>query len=337
MENNSLHNDTFLAKWLNNELSPTELVAFEKTGDFETYSKIIQTLKKAKEALNLNFKPTTSNLNSRPTTPNLNSRPTTPNLESRPTKLISITPAIRNMMRIAAVLVIVLTSYYFFNDYSNTAANHTIVVENAGKGSTVLPDQSEVQINAGSTVSYNSKRWNKKREVNLEGEAYFSVAKGSVFEVKTPLGNVTVLGTKFNVIARDNFFQVVCFEGSVNVAFNNKTYLLTANKGIQFLDNVKKPFTFSQKNVPSWMNNESHFNSLPFEQVIWEFERQYNTKVATSNVDTSQLFTGVFTHNNKEAALQSICFPLHLKFTILKDGKVSLEKQNAASTPDNKE
>jgi len=49
----------------------------------------------------------------------------------------------------------------------------------------------------------------------LFGKAYFDVDKGKTFTVKTDLGTVQVLGTRFDVESRDSIFKVVCYEGSV--------------------------------------------------------------------------------------------------------------------------
>src|SRR5690606_3871669 len=73
---------------------------------------------------------------------------------------------------------------------------------------------------------------------------------------------------------------------------------------------------------PSWINNQSTFTSLPYKDVIAEFERQYDISMDTKKVNDSQLFTGSFTHNNLDVALKSITLPLQLTDT--KTGKTIL-------------
>ena len=76
------------------------------------------------------------------------------------------------------------------------------------------------------TLKYASNKWDKKRRVRLEGEAFFKVAKGSTFTVDTKTGSVKVLGTQFNVKNRIGFFEVVCYEGLVGVTvsdYNDET------------------------------------------------------------------------------------------------------------------
>ena len=48
-----------------------------------------------------------------------------------------------------------------------------------------LPDNSQVSLNALSSVTYNESSWDENRELTLNGEAFFKVEKGSTFEVKT--------------------------------------------------------------------------------------------------------------------------------------------------------
>ena len=68
--------------------------------------------------------------------------------------------------------------------------------------------------------------------------------------------------------------------------------------------------------APSWIKDESTFSAIPFKFVVAEFERQYNTKVTLIDIDSSQLFTGSFTHNDIEIALKAIALPLHATYSI---------------------
>ena len=74
----------------------------------------------------------------------------------------------------------------------------------------VLPDRSTVRLNADSRIRVNEKKWEEKRQLALTGEAYFEVEKGQTFRVETDLGDVEVLGTKFNVYSRSGIFEVFC-------------------------------------------------------------------------------------------------------------------------------
>ena len=74
-----------------------------------------------------------------------------------------------------------------------------------------------------------------------------------------------------------------------------------------------------------WLDNESIFNSIPYSEVIAEFERQYDVKIITKDIDTDILFTGGFTHKNIETSLKSITLPLQLTYQI-KDDTIILKR-----------
>ena len=88
----------------------------------------------------------------------------------------------------------------------------------------MLSDGTNVQLNAGSTLSYSKDYNSGNREVFLNGEAYFNVTKNHVpFIVSTDYAQVTVLGTKFNVRSRSDGFEAGVNEGSVEVTNNDKS------------------------------------------------------------------------------------------------------------------
>ena len=73
-------------------------------------------------------------------------------------------------------------------------------------------------LNSKSTITFNKHNWDTNRTLELNGEAFFDVEKGNTFTVKTSQGNVSVLGTEFNVNASVDFFRVSCYEGKVKVS-----------------------------------------------------------------------------------------------------------------------
>jgi ferric-dicitrate binding protein FerR (iron transport regulator) len=226
---------------------------------------------------------------------------------------------LRPVLRIAAVIAIMFSVYYY-----TTTLDTNIETLAAQKTLIELPDNSAVTLNASSSLTYNKSSWNKGRDVNLEGEAFFKVAKGSTFNVNTIDGVVTVLGTEFNIKQRNNYFEVVCYEGSVQVTQDNSDVVIL-KPGDSFLKINGKLIAREKETLlqPSWMHNESSFKSLPFSYVIREFERQYNVTINPHNIDSEQLFTGSFSHDNIEMALKSITLPLNVKYNF--KNKTTLE------------
>ena len=78
---------------------------------------------------------------------------------------------------------------------------NTLIVPRGGEYNLTLADGTRVWLNAESELRYPVHFTGDKREVSIVGEAYFEVQKqnGKPFTVKTQLGNITVLGTRFNV------------------------------------------------------------------------------------------------------------------------------------------
>ncbi len=237
------------------------------------------------------------------------------------TKVRRINP-MKYFLRIAAVIVLVVASYLFV-----TSRDTAFDTEIAERKEFVLPDQSEVILNAKSHLSYNEKDWKNQRSLTLEGEAYFKVQKGEKFSVETPQGIVSVLGTQFNVYARGEQFYVKCFEGLVSVAFNDTLMTVPAGNYLKIDKNNLISFESTNDVSPSWIAFESKFENADLEAVLEELQRQYSVKVL-HNFASNKKFTGRFTHKDLNLALRSICEPLQLTFKVT-DNEVRLYAKNS--------
>jgi len=224
------------------------------------------------------------------------------------------------MYRIASVFVIAFGIYFlfFFNNATNVG---TSIGE---KRMIQLPDASKVTLNAVSEITYNEKTWEDKRELTLEGEAFFKVEKGATFDVITSIGKVTVLGTQFNVKQRKNLFEVKCFEGLVAVTYRKETFKLLPGNIYSVINGKAITDVISNKESPFWVDGTSYFKKVPFHQVIKELERQYKVVITVNQKDKNLLFTGGFTHKNLEEALVSITTPLKLVYDIESPTKILL-------------
>lgn len=185
----------------------------------------------------------------------------------------------------------------------------------AEKKEILLPDGSTVLLNASSSLVYDADKWEVKRIVELDGQAYFKVAKGSIFKVQTNQGSVQVLGTQFNVNAREQLYAVDCYEGKVQVNTATSSIVLTRGQGAKLGEKGLKLIPVENEK-PSWVDGESSFENAPLNQVFAELERQYNITIAAENIDRNILFTGSFTHDSITTALESICSPLLISYTI---------------------
>ena len=287
-----MNREELISKWLDNNLNNEEFKAFKKLEDYDDLVKLNTNLQ-AFKADDYNTSTELENVLSA-----IRSKKQTP------------THWIKPFLRVAAILAVCFSFYYY-----TTTLDTTISTEYAQKTTIELPDASSVSLNAKSNLVFNKKDWNQAREVTLQGEAFFKVAKGSSFKVKTTSGTVTVYGTQFNVKQRDNYFEVICYEGLVGVTYNSQETKLKPGNSFLIIDGKTIAKEKENRTMPSWLNNASTFRSLPYKTVIAEFERQYNVQVTLLGIDSSQLFTGSFAHDNIELALKAITLPLHATYS----------------------
>ena len=288
--------ENYLAKWLNGELTEAELAEFKKSDAYATYQRI-QEVSGKWEAPDFDMDKALDAVNNKRLL--------------KDSKVIQLNPYKRFLKVAAAVAIIMVGSYFYLN-----TLNEHIATQYAENKEVVLPDASEVLLNADSELSYSAKKWDGERNVALKGEAFFKVAKGKRFTVSTDHGSVAVLGTQFNVENREGYFEVTCFEGLVGVSYNGKETKLPAGTSFVVIDGKVIDMDKPETSVPSWMNNESTFKSIPLKYVLDEFQRQHNIEVNTQNVDLTKLFTGTFSNTNTDLALQSISVPSQIKFKL---------------------
>lgn len=180
-----------------------------------------------------------------------------------------------------------------------------------------LPDASTVSLNAASSISYNENSWASERKIDLEGEAFFEVQKGQTFTVNTNLGSVQVLGTSFNVESRNERLRVICYTGRVRVTnLGGEAVELSPGQSVSISATQMQTATVSNENDIAWQEQVHHFQERSLDEVFAELERQYAVQVQYSDTLAKRLYTGFFSSKNLEEALQNICWPTKLSYTI---------------------
>ncbi|MDO6598212.1 FecR domain-containing protein [Oceanihabitans sp. 2_MG-2023] len=287
-----MNKEELILKWLDNDLTPKELETFKALADYESLIKLSNYSKGFKAP---KYDTTDALQNT---------------LDSIEAKKTVSKNWLQPILKVAAILAICFGGYYYTTTLDSTFATHF-----AEKSSIELPDHSSVHLNALSKITFNKTNWNNNRTITLDGEAFFKVEEGSTFNVKTDVGTVTVLGTQFNIKQRKNYFEVICYEGTVQINYNTAKTILKAGDSFLVLNgNIITDLSINKKQ-PEWLNNVSAFSSLPLSEVLAEFERQYKIKFDTSNIKVNTLYTGKFTHKDIDIALKSITEPLHLNYT----------------------
>ena len=151
-----------------------------------------------------------------------------------------------------------------------------------------LPDGSTVTLNHYSSLSYPEKFKSDKREVELNGEAYFEVNKNKKhpFIVQTETIDVQVLGTHFNVDAYQNNPDVktTLLTGSVAVSNKSKSVrvILKPNE-IAIYNKVEEKLTRKVlENVEdeiSWRQGEFIFDDLPLQEIARELSNSFGATI----------------------------------------------------------
>ena len=156
-----------------------------------------------------------------------------------------------------------------------------------------LSDGTRVYLNSGSTIRYPTYFINgNRREVFLEGEAFFEVAHDDnlSFQVNTNEIDVTVYGTKFNVASypEDSGASVVLVSGSVALSAKEQDSAnILLEPGFRGTFNGTDK-TFAAEKVDtsiytSWLQGELVFRNAPFQNILRKLERQYNVVIINNN------------------------------------------------------
>lgn len=296
--------DTFLARWLNNELNEEERIAFEKTEDFKDYTKIVEKMELFQA-------------------PDFNKEATLKAIQNKVKPQQKIRKMVPSWTYAVAASIALLVSVFYFVD------KNTVYETSFGEQlAVVLPDGSKVQLNAKSKLTLSEKEWEEgNRNLTLNGEGYFKVEKGSTFTVTTELGSVSVLGTQFNVKRTAGLFDVKCFEGKVRVKSTSQEAILTPGKGYFKVKGEAGKETTFETTEPEWISGESAFKSTPLKYVIKELEKQFDISIDSEKVNQNQLFSGSFTNQNMQIALQTVFIPLQIVYTISESGKITLSEK----------
>lgn len=179
----------------------------------------------------------------------------------------------------------------------------------AGKiGALMLTDGTKVWLNAGSKLTYDVNFIGGVRKVDLEGEAYFEVAKNKEkpFVVASDDQRIRVLGTHFNVKAyKENRTTTTLMEGSVEVATNERARRLKPGESsiVTWRGGDIKVAPSNLQNVNAWRNKEFAFYDANLDQIGRELSRWYGIEVQVVGRALGFGFTGVI---SRERSLEEV-------------------------------
>lgn len=182
------------------------------------------------------------------------------------------------------------------------------------KRQVTLPDGTLLVLNSCSQVRYPDRFVGDLREVELEGEGYFRVARNEKmpFVVRTKRLDVQVLGTRFDVksYSTDEIVSVSVESGKVQVDLPEAMMRLTAKEQV-LINTVSGEYSkkTEDRGVAVWMKGGLRFYSTPIRDVAKELERVYNCRITFApGQDFNNLITGEHDNKSLEAVLKSIEF-----------------------------
>jgi ferric-dicitrate binding protein FerR (iron transport regulator) len=185
-------------------------------------------------------------------------------------------------------------------------ANTQIEVPKGQMSSVVLPDGTKVQLNSGSKLVYASGFNSGERTVNLEGEAFFNVAKDKEhsFIIRTKSLDFKVYGTSFNVQAYpgDSEVNTTLVEGSLGVVAKtgNEMARLVPGENANFkIENRKLKVTNVDLELyTSWKNGMVTFRNEKLKDIARKIERWYNVQIVINNPKLAdELYMGTIMKN----------------------------------------
>ncbi|MEX2564840.1 MAG: FecR domain-containing protein [Cyclobacteriaceae bacterium] len=189
-----------------------------------------------------------------------------------------------------------------------------------------LPDGSVVTLNANSALAWNNE-WKKngKRQVTLDGEAFFDIEtldREMIFTVETGSVSVEAVGTSFNVNNRDQKVEVYLDEGKVNLHIEHDvTNIIAMEPGQKVkydagLKKTEKSMNESMISSASWKKGVLNFKDMEFKEVLDKLKNIYGKsfKCEEHQLLTKTIYLGV-PYSDWEAVRQAMELSLDIQIT----------------------
>lgn len=236
--------------------------------------------------------------------------------------------------RLVAAIVIPFIILVGFGIYLNSQVDlfgkssyAEIYIPKGENAQILFQDGSEAYLNADTKIRYPKKFGLTKRQVYVEGEAYFNVtpAKRRPFIVHAGNVGVKVLGTSFNVKAYEDEekIEVVLDEGKIEFRTSGNQYALLPGQQLVYHktngESVVRNLSKST-NLSLWKNNIFYFHDTPLEEVLRMLERRYDVSF---EIKDEKALRYSYTITTCQTAITDILGELEkiapVKFTFQKD------------------
>ncbi len=216
----------------------------------------------------------------------------------------------------ASFILLLLAGVYFFNrtnseDYLDVPVHTVTKTTVLGQKKTIgLPDGTIVKLNTGSKLIYTQPFNKNQREVELEGEAFFEVAKDveRPFIIQSGQLKTKVLGTSFNIRSYkdEKTISVSVLTGKVKIANENGESDILFPEDMGVYNRKDKAITktnFDSKSVFGWKDGILVFKDMEIEDIFSNLEKWYGVKI---KVDQGMKITGRYTGEYQNASLERV-------------------------------
>lgn len=213
----------------------------------------------------------------------VNSRRADGKLQKRPELFRRI---LKESLKIAAILVIALGVAFLWKQNTPIEESKTSVNTLYGQMANVtLPDGTKVWLNSNTHIEFPSAFAEDKREIKIDGEAYFEVAHDAkkAFIVHTPgKETVEVLGTKFYVeaYADSDEFEAALVEGSVQVKGERNSLILSPKERAVLKNGEIVMEEITDMDVYRWREGLICFKNEHLTDIVEELEKYFGVKMA---------------------------------------------------------
>lgn len=233
----------------------------------------------------------------------------------------------------AAILIVMVSSFALISLLDKKEAPQevatSIITKSTKRGENLtvrLPDGTRVRLNSSSSISYSQNLiLENQRVVNLEGEAFFEVKRDEYrpFIVKTNAVNTTVLGTSFNVNAKNHkAIKVAVVSGKVEVEQHTEKVVLTPGEMAVVEEKVgKTKYDFDQE--VGWKNGVLVLRANDFMDVLDDIEQWYGVDIEVEGKVKERGIDLKYINESLEEVLEGLSFSAHFNY-VINDKKVRL-------------
>ncbi len=146
-----------------------------------------------------------------------------------------------------------------------------------------LSDNSLVELNADSRICFPSAAHLMPRQLELSGEAFFTVSASQInpFTVKMKDIRVTATGTAFNINTHstDSTIRTSVFEGKIKIYTSMDSILLS--QGMEVIATSSKLVSgeFNTQQITAWRNHQFYFKDTPIREVLEQISHWYGLQI----------------------------------------------------------